>query len=117
MIFISYRKADSQAVVDRLADRLKGEFGKDSVFKDDRDLRAGERWPDRLREEVLKCSVLLAVVGPGWLSALDEDGRRRLDDPDDWVRLEISTALEHGKRVVVLLVGAARMPSKPRSAG
>ena len=52
-------------------------------LQDDRDLRGGERWPDRLRQEVLNCRVLLAVVGPGWLTALDEDGRRRLDDPQD----------------------------------
>jgi tetratricopeptide (TPR) repeat protein len=112
MIFISYRKADTQAVVDHLADRLKNVFGANGVFKDDHDLRGGEHWPDRLRQEVLAREVLLAVIGPGWLTALDEDGRRRLDDPDDWVRQEISTALERRKRVVVLLVDAAKMPTK-----
>ncbi len=112
MIFISYRKADTQAVVDHLADRLKNVFGAGGVFKDDHDLRGGEHWPDRLRQEVLARDVLLAVIGPGWLTALDEDGRRRLDDPDDWVRQEISTALERRKRVVVLLVDAAKMPTK-----
>jgi hypothetical protein len=112
MIFISYRKADTQAVVDRLADKLKSAFSAAAVFKDDRDLRAGERWPDRLRQEVLICDVLLAVIGGSWLTALDEDGRRRLDDPDDWVRQEISTALDHGKRVIVLLVDGTKMPTR-----
>jgi tetratricopeptide (TPR) repeat protein len=112
MIFISYRKADTQPIVDRLADRLKAVFGKDAVFKDDANLRAGERWSDRLRQEVLACKVLLAVIGPGWLTALDEDGRRRLDDPEDWVRQEISTAVEQNKRVIVLLANGAKMPTR-----
>jgi tetratricopeptide (TPR) repeat protein len=112
MIFISYRKADTQAVVDHLAEKLKSVFGATAVFKDDRDLRAGERWPDRLEQEVLARAVLLAVIGPNWLTALDDDGRRRLDDPGDWVRREISTALNHGRRVIVLLVQSARMPTK-----
>ena len=112
MVFISYRKADTQAIVDRLADKLKQVFGAAGVFKDDRDLRAGERWPDRLKREVLARDVLLAVIGPHWLTALDEDGRRRLDDSQDWVRQEIGTALDNGKRVIVLLVDAARMPTQ-----
>jgi tetratricopeptide (TPR) repeat protein len=112
MIFISYRKADTQAVVDHLADRLRNVFGPSGVFKDDRELHGGDIWPHRLRQEVMDRQVLLAVIGAGWLTALDEDGRRRLDDPDDWVRQEICTALEHGKRVVVLLVDAAKMPTK-----
>jgi AAA+ superfamily predicted ATPase len=112
MIFISYRKADTQAVVDRLADRLKNVFGNAAVFKDDCDLHAGERWPDRLRREVLAAEVLLVVIVHSWLTALDGDGRRRLDDPEDWVRQEISTALESGKRVFVLLVDSAKMPTK-----
>lgn len=112
MIFISYRKADTQAVVDHLADRLKSVLGATAVFKDDHDLHGGDRWPDRLRKEVQACDALLAVVGTGWLTASDEDGRRRLDDPDDWVRQEICTALDHGKRVIVLLVDAAKMPTK-----
>src|SRR5439155_888970 len=84
-----------------------------AVFKDDRDLRAGERWPDRLKQEVLARDVLLAVIGDKWLTAADNAGRRRLDDRQDWVRQEVSTALKEGKRVIVLLVGTARVPATP----
>ena len=112
MIFISYRKADTQAVVDSLAKELKKQFGEGQVFKDDQDLRAGDRWPDRLQQEVLHSQVLLAVIGKDWLSVHDEYGRRRIDDEDDWVRQEICTALTHKKRVIVLLVAPAVLPNK-----
>src|ERR1700722_12419 len=112
MIFISYRKADSQAVTDHLAERLKEAFGDHAVFVDHHDLGAGERWPERLQREVLDRDVLLAVVGRGWLTAADEDGRRRLDDAEDWVRQEICTALDNGKRVIVLLVDSPRKLTK-----
>lgn len=112
MIFISYRKADTQAVVDNLAKELKKHFGEGHVFKDDQDIRAGDRWPQRLQEAVLRSTVLLAVVGKDWLTIHDDFGRRRIDDEDDWVRLEICTALANQKRVIVLLVDSAPFPSK-----
>ena len=112
MIFINYRKADCQAVVDNLAKELKKHFGADRVFKDDQDIGGGDKWPDRLRQAVMDCEVLLAVVGEQWLTAHDEDGRRRIDDAEDWVRREIVTALENGKWVLPLLVGPAKMPSR-----
>src|SRR3954471_13617275 len=113
MIFINYRKADTQDVVDNLAKELKRHFGETDVFKDDKDLHGGERWPDRLREELQRRKVLLAVVGGKWLTTHDEHGRRRSDDEEDWVRQEICPALSSGKRVYVLLVGAAKPLSKP----
>jgi tetratricopeptide (TPR) repeat protein len=112
MIFINYRKADSQAVVDHLAKELKRRFGEANVFKDDSDIAGGQRWPDRLRQALLRSKVLLAVIGPGWLTALDEYGNRRLDNEEDWVRQEICTALEHGKEMLVLLVAPAKLPDK-----
>src|SRR5437899_3026906 len=101
MIFINYRKDDTQAVVDNLAKELKKQFGADRVFKDDRDIEGGDRWPDRLRQELMKCKVLLAVIGEKWLTILDAYGARRLDDENDWVRVEICTALEHEKKVIL----------------
>jgi hypothetical protein len=112
MIFISYRKADSQAVVDHLADKLTTVFGAAAVFKDDRTLRPGDPWPDEIRQAVLNCDVLLAVLGDAWLTAADEYGRRRLDDAEDWVRQEIGTALERDKVVIPVLLGGARLPPK-----
>src|SRR5262249_18196045 len=112
MIFINYRKDDAQPVVDHLAKELKRHFGEDKVFKDDRDIQGGERWPDRLRAELLRRDVFLAVLGEKWLTLLDEHGARRIDDENDWVRQEICTALENQKQVLVLLVGAAKLPDK-----
>jgi tetratricopeptide (TPR) repeat protein len=110
--FINYRKADSQHVVDHLARELKRRFGADAVFKDDKDIKGGDRWPDVVRQAVLGCDVLLAVIGPKWLTLPGEYGRRRIDDPDDWVRREICTGLEAGKQVIVLLVDKAKLPPK-----
>jgi len=112
MIFINYRKADSQAVVDSLAKELKSWFGEARVFKDDHDIRAGDSWPKRLELEVLKSEVFLAIIGDKWLTIADDDGVPRIDDKDDWVRQEICTAFASNKRVIPLLVGSARMPTR-----
>ena len=112
MIFISYRKQDSQAVVDHLADRLKQRFGETAVFKDDTDIHAGEKWPERLRQELAAREIVLAVLGPAWLTSHDEYFRRRIDDPEDWVRKELDTAFELGKTVIVVLLGDAKMPAR-----
>jgi hypothetical protein len=56
------------------------------------------------------CDVLVAVIGKRWLSAADEEGRRRLDNPDDFVRVEVGTALKRGVRVIPVLVEGASMP-------
>jgi len=111
MIFISYRKDDVQSVVDFLAEKLKRNFGQTAVFKDDRDIRAGESWAERIKEELLASDVLLAVIGDKWLTMLDEHGKRRIDNDKDWVRQEICTALEANKPVIVILVNDAKMPT------
>jgi TIR domain len=112
MIFISYRKEDSQPIVDLLAEKLKQHFGEMAVFKDDRDIRAGEDWPKKLRDELESRKVLIAVIGSHWLTAFDQHSRRRIDDEKDWVRKEICTALDLGKRVVIVLANDATMPSE-----
>ncbi len=111
-IYLSYRRADKVAFVGRLTDRLRQVFGATAILDDDDDLQIGDRWPDRLRKDVLTSDVVLAVIGDKWLTALDEDGLRRIDDPEDPVRQELCTALDGGKRVIPLLVDAARMPTK-----
>jgi hypothetical protein len=111
VIFISYRKEDSQQIVDLLAEKLKQHFGGAAVFKDDRDIRAGEDWPKKLRDELEARKVMIVVIGSHWLTSFDKHGRRRIDDEKDWVRKEICTALELGKRVVVVLANDAAMPS------
>jgi hypothetical protein len=108
-VFISYRRDDASGEGGRLADTIRHEFGEDSVFMDTSDIPLGEEWPAALRGAVQNASVVLAVIGPGWLTAQDEYGRRRLDDPDDWVRQEIQLGLELDKTIMPLLVRHSSM--------
>ncbi len=109
-IFISYRRDDSQDISGRICDRAKSEFGSGSVFMDVTDIPLGVDFRDHLRSEVERCHVFLAIIGDGWLSATDADGQRRLDDPGDFVRLEISSALSRQIPVIPVLVGRAKVP-------
>lgn len=106
-VFLSYRRSDSADITGRLADALRKKLGEENVFWDARSLEAGDTWPDKLRNEVEACDVLLAVMGKGWLSAVDEYHQRRIDLDDDWVRQEIASALGKGKPVIPVLVGGA----------
>jgi WD40 repeat protein len=112
-VFINYRRGDDPGTTGRLFDRLEQEFGKDALFMDvEGHIKAGDDYVEVLRGQVAQCDVLLAVIGPRWLSANDDEGRRRLDNPEDWVRVEIVGALEAGsaKRVIPVLVADAEMP-------
>jgi hypothetical protein len=108
-VFISYRRDDTSSEGGRLADAIRNHFGEDSVFMDTSDTRLGEEWPEALRGALESAKVVIAVIGPEWLFARDEYGRRRIDDPNDWVRQEIRFGLEHGKTIMPLLVRHARM--------
>jgi TIR domain len=108
-VFISYRRDDASSEGGRLADAIRNQFGEDSVFMDTSDIRLGEEWPEALRGAVQNASVVLAVIGPEWLIARDEYGRRRIDDPDDWVRQEIQLGLELGKTIMPLLIRHSNM--------
>ena len=109
-IFVSYRREDSIAYAGRLSDYLTARFGKDQVFMDIDTLKPGEDFVDVLQSTVSSCDVLIAVIGKQWLTAVDENGKPRLQTPDDFVRLEIATALERDVRVIPALVGGASMP-------
>ncbi|MDX2074823.1 MAG: SUMF1/EgtB/PvdO family nonheme iron enzyme, partial [bacterium] len=112
-IFISYRRADSKKDAGRIYDRLVESFGKQNVFKDVDDIELGADFRGVLREAVAKCDILLAVIGKHWLTVTDDKtGKRRLDNPDDFVRIEIESALQRDKCLVIpLLVDGAFMPS------
>ncbi len=90
---------------------MRGRFGASSVFMDVTDIEAGVDFVDVLQRAVGSCDVLLAVIGPEWLSSTDRRGRRRLDDPHDFIRLEIGTALKRNVRVIPVLVEGATMPA------
>src|SRR4029453_4195327 len=94
-----------------LYDRLKAQFGTAQIFKDVDNIRPGDDFVDRITSAVGSCDVLLAVIGPQWATVTDTLGRPQIDDPDDFVRLEVETALNRNVRVIPLLVDHAEMPN------
>ncbi|MBX2990906.1 MAG: toll/interleukin-1 receptor domain-containing protein, partial [Bacteroidetes bacterium] len=110
-IFISYRRQDSAGWVGRLTDSLKENFGEDQIFMDIEAIEAGVDFVESINKAVGSCQVLLAVIGPRWLSVTDQTGRRRLDNPEDFIHLEIAAALQRNIRVIPVLVGGAEIPS------
>ena len=110
-IFISYRRDDSAGYVGHLREKLGDRFGHDAIFRDIDTIEPGEDFVEAIEKAVGSCEVLIAVIGKYWLTTTDATGRRRLDNPNDFVRLEIATALERKIRVIPVLVGGAIMPS------
>ena len=108
-VFISYRREDSGYPAGWLFDQLADRLGAGRVFKDVDSIEPGDDFADVITVAVQSCTVLLAVIGARWLAAAGPDGRR-LDDPGDFVRLEIEAALTRGVRVIPVLVDGARMP-------
>lgn len=108
-IFISYRREDSAGHAGRLYDRLSEHFGEDQVFMD-LAIAPGAAFAQMIESAVASCGALIALIGDEWLDAQTASGERRLDDPRDFVRLEISSALERGIPVIPVLVHGARMP-------
>lgn len=109
-IFISYRRDDSAGHAGRLYDRLEREFPDTPVFMDVERIAAGEDFTRVIDQTLRACEACLVVIGRRWLTAADGYGRRRLDKPDDWVRLEIAAALTRGVRTIPLLVDDASLP-------
>jgi hypothetical protein len=109
-IFINYRRSDVY-VVDRIDEALAREFGRRNVFRDVERIEKGKDFRRQLDDAIAKCDATLVVIGPDWLSAKDESGKPRLDDPNDWVRIEIEAALARDIPTIPLLVGLSEMPS------
>ncbi len=110
-IFISYRRDDSADQVHGIAQYLERAIGRNQVFLDV-DMISGTNFPRELEKRLAECKVLLALIGPGWLDAKDDKGKRRLDNTDDWVRLEIGRALSRGIAVIPVRVGGAKLPER-----
>ena len=108
-IFICYRRDDSEGYAGRLYDRLSSHFGVENVFMDIV-IEPGEDFVEVIEHAISSCNILLAVIGKQWLTINDPAGRRRLDNRNDFVRLEIETALQRNIRVIPLLVQGALMP-------
>ena len=109
-VFINYRRDDSPAYAGWLHDQLVAKFGADRIFRDVDAIEPGLDFIEILNDQVAKCDVLIAIIGPGWQDAKDDDGTRRLDDPHDFVRIELEAALERKIRIVPVLVDGASMP-------
>jgi hypothetical protein len=108
-IFISYRRSESAAHAGRLSDQLRAHFGSQIIFIDIESIEPGTDFVEAIEDAVSSCKILLAVIGQQWLACANEHGRR-LDDPKDFVRLEIAAALKRGIRVIPVLVQGAAMP-------
>ena len=110
-VFLSYRRDDVQGWAGRLSDSIKQDFGDAPLFFDRESIRPGDDFVDAIEGAVGSCAVLLALIGRGWLDARDGAGHRRLDDANDFVRLEIATALRRRIRVIPVLLGGAAIPA------
>jgi formylglycine-generating enzyme required for sulfatase activity len=110
--FVNYRRDDSAPHALSIAQYLEREFGSRGVFLDIDRVRPGERFPKVLEERLNESRVMLVIIGPSWLTAANEAGQRRLDNPEDWVRVEIARALARGIPVIPVLVGGASLPRR-----
>ncbi len=110
-IFINYRRNDSEYIAGRLRNDLSRRFGTDFLIFRDVDSLALGRFAEEIDQAVRSCDVMVVVIGDGWLDARDASGKKRLDQPDDWVRQEIAAGLRQKKILVPVLVENARLPS------
>lgn len=111
VIFLSYRRQDSAGHAGRLHDKLVSHFGNTQVFMDVDNIAPGEDFAKTIQQHVLASQVFLLVIGPQWTTVRSRRGGVRLDDPNDFVRLEVVFALESGIPVIPVLVGGASMPT------
>ena len=109
-LFISYRRSDAHASARALCEALRARFGAERVFFDTSDIPYGEDFAQVVRERIAASDLVIAVIGPRWLRAANRDGRR-LDQADDPVRFELSTALQLRKRIVPLRIDGAAAPA------
>lgn len=109
-VFIRYRREDSAAYAGRLFDILSAEFGADNTFMDVDDIKGGDDFTTVIERKLGASDALIAVIGPHWVAVADPNGTRRLDNPNDFVRIEVAKALQRGIRVIPVLVGGAALP-------
>lgn len=110
-LFFSYRRDDAAGWAGRLFDSLSESFDSGNIFIDVDSIPAGEVFGEAIRRSILDADVILAIIGKKW-AGIDEKGQRRIDNPNDFVRLELATALEHNKRLIPVLVDGASPPRR-----
>jgi hypothetical protein len=111
-VFVSYRRDDSQWAAGRIKDWVSQALGERSVFRDTDSIRAGNDFRREIDAAVGQCRVMLALIGSAWLHQADASGCRRLDSEDDWVRIEIESALQRHRVVIPVLLDDATMPAE-----
>ena len=111
-IFIAYRRDDSQGFARSIHDRLALHFGEDAVFRDINDIEPGRPWEEAIDQALGSCEVFVLLIGQEWLEASDDQGNRRIDDPEDRHRREIETAIKRRIRMFVVLMEDAHMPRR-----
>lgn len=117
-IFIGYRREDTGGDAGRIYDRLSHAFGRERVFKDVDSIPRGVRFREYVEDIIGRCRVFVVLIGPKWIDAADENGKRRLENPEDLVRVEIETALGMPKvQVLPVLVAGALMPRRDQLPG
>ena len=109
-VFISYRREDSGGYTGRLFDILSAEIGRENTYMDLDTIEGGDDFASVINQKIGVADVLVAVIGDRWLTVQGADGKRRLDNPRDFVRLEIAEALQRGIRVIPVLVAGAAVP-------
>lgn len=109
-VFICYRREDAPATTGRIYDHLVESFGSGSVFKDVDSIPVGADFPAHIQRILRQATAQVVIIGPHWLNVLDENGRPRLQNPGDFVRQEVETALANGIPVIPVLVEGAAMP-------
>lgn len=110
-VFISYRRDDCTGYAGRLEDALEQALGHGAVFRDMRDIAAGESFADVIKSCLASARVVLVLIGPRW-AGIAADGRKRIEDEKDFVRLEVATALESGCKVIPVLLSGVELPRK-----
>ena len=111
-IFINYRRDDTSGYSGRIHERLASVFGSNSVFMDLDDIHPGANFVRTIDEGLVRCDVMIVLIGKRWLEVRDAAGQRRIDNPDDFVELEIAKALERNIRIIPVLVNNAPMPAE-----
>src|SRR5215813_8511345 len=110
-IYISYRRTDTAAYAGRLFDHLSRHFGRGSVFMDIQGgIARGQDFTKAIDAALNTCDVALVLIGKHWATSLGPNGSLRLDDPNDWVRVETAAVLRRDILVVPVLVDGARLP-------
>jgi hypothetical protein len=109
-IFINYRRDDASGFAGRLSDTLANYFGRNRVFRDVTDIDYGHDFEQVIDQKLAESGVVVVLIGEKWSAITDKEGKRRLDDPADYVSREIAAALKSNVPVIAVLIGDATMP-------